>query len=322
MKDKAQIFTLDMLFALLLVAALVAASTQAYEIAAKQNRSYSTRYSLERTVNDASEALIKTSGLPQSWRENDNFVNIETPGLAEEGPSGTSIFNALSMRKFESLRMLTMEDNWTNYTDSADSVKELFGGSSKFEIRLIDENTGENIWRPIYPKWDVKSSPGYENSLEVATVKRLVDIREVERENSIENLMHISGPPGIYRFKFRVDSGDLTNRDWYLVVKRHPPGTPQPEVRIWVNKEIQAAASGWDWRMPPDKSPFSMWWHGAGQNPPENDIQVGSNYVVVWVGGRPTPYSIDVSVISLERCSPSRYVDLPPLGTVEVRMWE
>ncbi len=317
MNERGQVFTLDMFFALALTALIVSYSGLALEQARRQAESYALRYSLERTANDAADVLVKTAGDPQNWSQ--NFETLETLGLAENDSAGNPIPNSLSVGKFENLRQLCASANWDANPDAAQAVRALFGDSENFEIRLIDENTGENLWPPIYPRWDVKATSGVENSLEVVIVKRLIST-QVEVENKIENIRHIKQPE-LLQMYFTVGTNELNTRDWYIVVKRYLAPLSQPVVWITVNRDMDTGNP--DWKFPPDDPPFKMWWHGNPQDPPSNDLQEGQNYIWVRVAGRGKSKGnpVDVSIVSMPFCSSSRFVELPPVATLEVRVW-
>ncbi|GAI58905.1 unnamed protein product, partial [marine sediment metagenome] len=230
----------------------------ALEQARRQAEEYSLRYSLERTANDAADVLVKTAGMPSNWEE--NAENLETPGLV-------SALNNLSMRKFESLRRLCASENWKDPAKQA--VMDFFDNSENFEIRLIEEATGENLWPPIYPRWDVKTTSGCENSLEVVVVKRLVAIGEVGIGGEIKGMLHIRGKPPEYYLEFTVGPNELNTRDWYIVVTPADPGNPT--VWIWVNRGIPPEIWNYDYQFPESKPPiFRPRWHGLDDNDPNH----------------------------------------------------
>lgn len=133
MRERGQVFTLDMLFALILVAAIISVSGQAFELASGQAESYSTRYSLERTVNDAADVLVKTSGRPDNWE--DNLALLETLGFATES-AGAPVQNTLDVKKLGSIRELCGAGNWDPAKSEVQAVMALFGGSENFEIKV------------------------------------------------------------------------------------------------------------------------------------------------------------------------------------------
>lgn len=318
MNERGQVFTLDMFFALALTALIVGYSGLALEQARKQTESYALRYSLERTANDAADVLVKTAGDPPNWSQ--NVGTLETLGLAENDSAGTPILNSLSVGKFENLRQLCASANWDTNPDAAQAVRALFGNSENFEIRLIDENTGENLWPSIYPRWDVKATSGAENSLEVVVVKRLISTH-VEVENRLENIVHVKGAPENYYMEFTVGLNELTTRDWYIVVKQDPPPPPQqPETKIWVNR----TSGSKDFHYPSDEPPYILSWHYPQEplpDPPTDDIAEGTNFLFIKTVGKKVPQSLEISVVSLPWCSPSRFVELPPTATLEVKLW-
>ncbi|MDI6884099.1 MAG: hypothetical protein QMD00_03020 [Hadesarchaea archaeon] len=320
MDRSGQVFTLDMFFALTLTVLVVSYSGLALEQARRQAEGYALRYSLERTANDAADVLVRTAGDPPDWWQ--NIENLETLGLVENTSGGVPVYNNLSMRKFENLRQLCASGNWTAYPDAAQAVRALFDNSENFEILLINENTGEYLWPPIYPRWDVRITSGVENSLEVVVVKRLITTG-VETENEIENIVHIAQPER-YKMYFTVGSNELNTRDWYVVLNRHlAPPPVQPEVRVWVNRDIPDSGD-WDFKSPPDDSPFRIRWHGTDY-PDGSDfgapvaLHEGSNFIWVRVSGKWAP--VDIAIVALPRCSPSQFVALPPIGTLEVKLW-
>lgn len=177
MNQRGQVFTLDMLFALILVTLIIGCSGQAFELASERTRSYSTRYSLERVTNDAADVLIKTLGEPENWWE--NAETLEVPGFAE-GNEGNPIQNTVDVKRFGQFMSLTYSDNWVGpgNAGAVDAIKKFFGGSENFEIRILDENGNELLH--AFPGWVTGvagEKSGAENSLEVAVVRRLVAMR-------------------------------------------------------------------------------------------------------------------------------------------------
>lgn len=130
MREKGQVLTLDMFLALSLTALLLGYSglvmgqihTKAWEEVS--------RYSLERVANDAVEALVKTSGLPENWE--DRPSSLQVPGIASEP-------NYLNLRKLVYLRELCKWENWISSKPEIRAVERLFGGQN-FEVRVLYRN--------------------------------------------------------------------------------------------------------------------------------------------------------------------------------------
>jgi hypothetical protein len=177
MNQRGQVFTLDMLFALILVTLIIGCSGQAFELASERAGSYSTRYSLERVTNDAADVLIKTLGEPGNWWE--NAETLEVLGFAEEN-GGNPVQNTVDIKRFGQFMSLTYSDNWVDpgNAGAVDAIKKFFGGYENFEVRILDENENE-LWH-AFPGWATGvagEKSGAENSLEVAVVRRLVAVR-------------------------------------------------------------------------------------------------------------------------------------------------
>lgn len=320
MNDRGQVFTLDMFFALTLTALLVSCSGLALEQVRRQMDDYLLRYSLEQTAIKAADVLVRTNGTPADWWTRPTY--LETVGLSQNGSDGAPIPNCLSVVKLENLRQLCQANTWERQPNISRAIMGLFDNSEKFEILLIGENTGENLWPPVYPCWDIRPS-GADNSLEVIIVKRLI-ATDVRKENIIENLVHLSKPP-YYLVYFNVDPGELNTRDWYVVLTRHlPPPPVQPEVRIWVNRNPPDGGGDWDFKSLPDVSPFRIRYDGIDY-PDGSDyafpvpLREGQNFIWIRVSGKYAP--VDVSIISLPRKSPTKLVELPPTATLVVKLW-
>ncbi|MFH1821886.1 MAG: hypothetical protein ABH852_05565 [Methanobacteriota archaeon] len=318
MNERGQVFTIDMFLALVLTALVVSYSGLALEQARRQAEEYSFRYSLERTANDAADVLVKTSGRPINWAE--NLGKLETIGIMENDSDGNPIPNSLSMRRFENLKRLCSNGNWTALTNAAQAVRNLFNNSENFEITLLNEITGENIYPPIYPRWDTKDTSGAENSLEVVVVKRIVGTG-VKIENITENIVHSQQPEKIKMY-FEVEPNELDTRDWYIVLNRATSN--QPVVDIWVNRGISGPANS-DFKSPGTRDPpFRVLWHGINYPDgsdygfPEN-LHEGTNFISTRVVGQ--GYPVDIYVLSLPRCSQPQFLLLPDFATLEVKLW-
>lgn len=82
MDNFGQIFTIDALFALLLITVLIGVSANSMDIAGDKIIEYSTEQSFQRIAENMADILIKTPGNPEHW-ENNKCLATVTPGLAD-----------------------------------------------------------------------------------------------------------------------------------------------------------------------------------------------------------------------------------------------
>ncbi|KXB05698.1 hypothetical protein AKJ50_00235 [candidate division MSBL1 archaeon SCGC-AAA382A13] len=130
MKEIGQVFTTDMVFAFLLVAAFISISSQAYGIASGQIRGHSSRQALERQANDIANALIKTAGRPRNWEN--NLGELETLGFTKIDESNNPILNYIDFRKVGRLATTIHENNWDPKNKASNkSIIESFGDNNK-----------------------------------------------------------------------------------------------------------------------------------------------------------------------------------------------
>lgn len=238
MKNKGQVFTTDMIFALILVAAFVSISTQAYGIASEGIRSHSTRYSLERMTNDVADVLVKTGGDPIDWET--QLENLETLGLAKVGRENKSIVNYLDEGKIVRLATVLQEE------PVDDPIKEFFGGTKNFEIKIEGK---ENIFWHFWPGWANEKSSGSESSSEVATVTRSVYVRPGEVRYRSDPVFRLKeNDMGTFNFKdnFYIYDGELESHDWYIVIRVSENGEKRPDsVKVEV-KGADKFTGEWD----------------------------------------------------------------------------
>jgi len=332
MNERGQIFTLDMFFALTLTVLVVSYSGLALEGARRQAESYALRYSLERTVNDAADVLVKTLGRPSNWAV--NAETLETPGFAEEN-EGNPVQNTISVMKFGQLRRLTNSDNWVApvNANAVEAIKKLFGGSENFEIRILDEN-GDELWH-AFPGWvtgDVGEKSGAENSFEVAVVRRSVAVR-YGTAIRVDSGMRVRAEAGRWEenLEFEIYPGELDAFDWYIIVR----GGGKIEVKIFVNRMPDG---GHDYHFafahvpeeiyPNPGLPALRFEHGGVENdkriPSEYQLDEGANFLGLKFDSKPRGGWIRVYVVMVPACSdwdsaPLMLETLP--ATLEVKLW-
>lgn len=89
MNNKAQLFTLDLLLALVPLTLVLGMSANAMGGVVTQIQEYAYFYSMQRQVSDAADVLIKTPGVPPNW----NVTNPPTTiGLAKYNQSENRIY--------------------------------------------------------------------------------------------------------------------------------------------------------------------------------------------------------------------------------------
>lgn len=333
MKERGQIFTLDMFFALTLMVLVVSYSGLALEQARRQAEEYSLRYSLERTANDAADVLVKTLGKPENWGENAEM--LETPGFAEENEENP-VPNTISIMKFGQFRRLTNSDNWVAPVNASavEAIKKLFGGSENFEIRILDEDENE-LWH-AFPRWitgEVGENSGAENSLEVVTVRRLVAVKYGTALKGDSGRI-VKEFPGVLtdNLEFNIYLGELGAFDWYIIVQ----GAGNARVSIWVNKAAAQPYSDPDYTFnatvktqeifPNPNVPYRVE-HGGIENDPNVGVQLHEDPTLNFLGIKFEPQApgwLRIYVVIVPSCSDpdTTTLALETLpATLEVKLW-
>jgi len=80
MDDRGFVFTSDLLLAMIIVTMAIGLTTSTFESLNHQMQDFSSRQSLERTVNDAADYLVKSPGNPTNWERHGPSTSL--PGLA------------------------------------------------------------------------------------------------------------------------------------------------------------------------------------------------------------------------------------------------
>jgi hypothetical protein len=105
-KDKkAQIFSLDVLLALIVITVILGISADAMDMVSYKAQDYSSRLSLERITAGAADTLIKSSGSPDKWEEY-KIKGDTVPGLAKKEVD-QAVPNTLSF-----VKILKLKDNY------------------------------------------------------------------------------------------------------------------------------------------------------------------------------------------------------------------
>ncbi|KUO39749.1 MAG: hypothetical protein AVW06_00230 [Hadesarchaea archaeon DG-33-1] len=331
MNQRGQVFTLDMLFALILVTLVIGCSGQALEQMTGRAGGYLMRFSLERVANDAADVLVKTVGRPFNW--DGSIGTLETLGLAEiDEFTGKTLQNRLKVGKLGQLKILCKSTNWDPSKPEVKAAMEFFGGSSNFEIRVFDGATQNVLWH-IWPKWDIESS-GVENSLEVAAVRRAITVSYGEIRAYSGKLRRVFGMPEVYTFWFEILPGELEVYDWYMIADTTDPQRERIEaVMLYINRDVSGTFD-YDYKPLRDGVPPSYEStfppcpsHGGMENyPTTGQVHEGWNYINVRVdSGLPGSW-VEVYVIVVPACTPCQNVNLAAarLGlpsVLELKLW-
>ncbi len=331
MNERGQVFSLDMFLALTLTALIVSYSGVAFDMARRQSEDYVSRHSLERITNDVADILIKMSGSPENWER--NAVNLVELGLTEEN-EGNPLQYTISITKFGQFRMLTNADNWTATPNenAVKAIRNLFGGSEKFQVRVLDENKAE-LWH-AFPNWSsgqVGENSGMENSTEVAVARRLVAIRygTVFKADSGPLLKTEGGVWDNENLEFEIYPGELDAFDFYIVVVERAPVGGNPNLKIYINRDTTADP---DYTFVnetidifPNPTEPNGFEHGGIENDAavDNQLVEGFNYFSFKRTSNPN-WTVQIYLVMLPACSDwsEAATFLEPLpGSLEVMMW-
>ncbi|HTX61428.1 MAG TPA: hypothetical protein VMC48_03905 [Methanobacterium sp.] len=102
-----QIFSIDLLFALVILAVVLGMSANAIDIAGNKISDYSAGRSMDRIATDTADVLINTPG-PQDWEKSNNTLMVK-PGLAIDSNSSVNSTKILSYKKINQLKSRYME---------------------------------------------------------------------------------------------------------------------------------------------------------------------------------------------------------------------
>jgi hypothetical protein len=306
MNERGQLFTLDMLFALMLTALVVSYSGLALDHVRRQAEAYTLRYTLERTANDAADTLAKTFGRPWNWEKNVSM--LEVLGLAEMDEfTGKALQNQLSVAKLGELKILCMSSNWNPSKPEVKAVTDFFG-TSNFRLRVIDATTENVIW-DIWPRWDVGEA-GVKNSLEVAVVRRTVAAKYGDIEVDSGQLSGATGQT--HTVWFEILPGELDVYDWYIIARTGDDTSQQIDTAcIFVNR-LPNTFGDYSFQVSNGVEQTFPRIHGGvrADQTVENNLHEGWNFLnIKVVNGGPEAW-IEVYVMRVPACTPPGIVNL------------
>ncbi|GEM_PF-2480180 len=244
MRERGQIFTTDMAFAVMLLGVVLFISAGVYGDAMEMTRSYVSRHSLERRADDIADALVKTPGTPANWEE--NLYELETPGFAKIDERDGLVLNYIDFRKVGRLSSALRENNWNLESNEIDkSIEETFG-DNKFEIVLKRGDYSRSFW----PGWDRGENfpEARVKSPEVVSVKRFIYGMLLGIRGETAPLLPPPRPAIIHQIEnFEIGFNELEDWEWYVYVENTEPlGRPPnpPNVSVTLNYDPETAGHG------------------------------------------------------------------------------
>ncbi|MEN6291380.1 MAG: hypothetical protein ABFD07_05110 [Methanobacterium sp.] len=218
--NKAQIFSLDVLLALIVITVILGISADAMDLVSYKAQDYSSRLSLEGITTNAADMLIKSSGSPDEW-EDYGIKGDTVPGLAKK-EAGRTVPNTLSF-----IKILKLKDNYAPLM--CGSVLP-YGVNSSMAIYPIDPSLSPII---------VMNDTVPEGASEVAVANRtvlcdfmyisaVIKIKGHKDQQWSENQEFEvcpqkghsnskTGDSGWVCHHFNITSGDLNSTDFYVI---------------------------------------------------------------------------------------------------------
>lgn len=140
--DKGQIFTIDALFALIIITIVIGMSANALDIVGFKISDYSAGKSLDRVATDAADIMINTPGDP-GWEKSNN-TQFVTPGLAQENNGSKNTAKILSYAKINKLKSKYRQLMANVIPLGANSSLTIYPTGSLDSIKMGNETPSEN----------------------------------------------------------------------------------------------------------------------------------------------------------------------------------
>ncbi len=179
MDNKGFVFTIDLLLAMVIVTVAIGMAVGQLESLNYEMQDFTARQSLEKTVTDAADYIVKTPGDPYNWNEQGTTDN-SLPGLAYMSNIGPNN-NYLNPKKVSKLNTIP---------------KLLFNlvNTNNYNLLITRADNGSNILDIS----SVNPTTPLSNAKEVAVANRTVVIQSNLTALSMNDLMHINpAHPGI-----------------------------------------------------------------------------------------------------------------------------
>jgi hypothetical protein len=240
---RGQIFTLDAFFAVGVFALALGLLGSNFGELRGRIQTYWWSYSLERTANDAADALVYTCGTPMDWA--DHPADLKLPGIAENWENQT-LKCIVDVERLARLRDILKAGNWDS-APARTSISRMFGGERFWikvglrQAKLVEGTYLENeivLWS-FWPSWQSNQTQplGFENASKIVVVRRPILLRvgrvlwesyvEFESAGAVENQF------SFYLSQFEYDAFDL-----YLRVVSDPdPNFRVDNVSLGINQD-------------------------------------------------------------------------------------
>lgn len=221
-----QVFSIDVLLALILITVVIGMSANAVDMAGFKISDYSAGKSLDRIATDAADILIDTPG-SLKWEQSNSTSHI-IPGLAQDNNESKNSTKILSFAKISHLK--------NNYPELMDNILPP-GSNSSLIIEPTDSKLNTIVVSNISPSPDIS---------EVAAVNRtvLVNYRDftilvnIGKSTQLEHCPHYGGEEHTGHEKsssnnkssnwnckyFKITQKDLNSTDYYILTDPSPIG--------------------------------------------------------------------------------------------------
>lgn len=205
MASRAQLFTLDLLLALIPLTIVLGVSANAIGGVVTQVQEYAVGYSIQRATNDAADALAKTPGVPLDW----NSTNPPTvPGIAYYDPAKNYMVPIL----IDETKMAIL-----NVTH----VGQLLGNRYPYYNLTIRglENVTVNVTVCNGTKTNVTDLAVVERNLLYYALRMLSEAHQIahgDKEASERCCTTCSSNQFIYEMAFTIKTDELSNFNYWL----------------------------------------------------------------------------------------------------------
>lgn len=230
--DKGQIFSIDALFALVIITVVIGMSANAMDITVFKISDYQTGRSLDRIATDAADILINTPG-SLDWEKN-NITSGITPGLVQDSNGSTNSTKILSLDKISQLK--------TNYDELMGNILPVGWSSS---VTIYPVNPNQEIIK-------ISNKTPSEDVSEVAVVNRtvLVNLKNfkvllcIDKSNNSDICPHhnckkdnVHNKPNYNKVTpgwnckcFKITQNELNVTDFYILTD---PSLPNDNLARW-----------------------------------------------------------------------------------------